>query len=111
MDWTHHVEGDLVADRRGLIVYDSDRLKTCRGERLGVPSWQIDAQARFHPAGEIVTLVESSRGYEIVIPPGTTRLELWFRNWDARFYQAWDSRHGINYWFEVAAQSNLPFPV
>src|SRR5207249_5717950 len=80
----------------------------------------IVAHIRFHPRGEIVSgsVVSPIRDsenppgvvighvpmpFEAAVPSDATLVEIWFHN----FYQtssrcdAWDSRFGENYWFEV----------
>ncbi len=99
--WVHSVEGDLRRGDAVLLDYDFARLPNCRGERLGVPSWRIEAHVRFHPGGQYVYRELGPDPATLTIPPDTSQIEMWFKNWDARFCQAYDSRFGENYWFEV----------
>jgi hypothetical protein len=89
-----------------------------RGAEFG----DIVAHVRFHPRGEIVsggvvapvrsggppgppgmTIGHVPMPFEVAVPSDATQAEIWFHN----FYQttsrcdAWDSRFGENYWFEV----------
>lgn len=103
--WTNVVEGELHEEGQFLVAYDFARMPNCRGERLGVPSWWMEAYVRFHPSGQQDMYRLTGTPLQLAIPAGTQHIELWFRNWDARHCQAWDSQHGLNYWFPVSARN------
>ena len=103
------------------IVYDTARLSPCFTKWRGAEFGDIVAYIRFHPRGEIVqgSLVEAVRSQEnppgpviahrslpleISVPDDATQAELWFHNFSQTTTRcdAWDSRFGENYWFDVA---------
>ncbi|WP_437335331.1 DUF6209 family protein [Sorangium sp. So ce394] len=119
-DWIHAQQGEI--ERRGAlrIEYDMSRLSRCfttwRGAKIG----DIVAYVRFHPRGEIVqgSVVEEVRAegrppgpvvahraapLELAVPDDATGVELWFHHFSqtSRRCDAWDSRFGENYWFDV----------
>jgi hypothetical protein len=118
-EWRQIQQGNIVPGVKLIIEYDPERLPHCRLTWRGAQVWDIEAFIKFHPGGEFYTgsLLEKIRqppghgmvvalqpkGYEVVVPMGATQVELWFRN----SYQvssrceAWDSRFGQNYWFNV----------
>ena len=51
--------------------------------------------------GMVVQLVPKS--YEVQVPMAARQVEVWFRNFYAvsSRCEAWDSRYGQNYWFDV----------
>lgn len=114
--------GALVAGQPVTLTYSLDRLPTCRGTHNGYPAWDVTAFVRFSPSGSVVE--GTVRGFEslygvpsnagaksvplaVAIPPGTTSLEVWFRNWSGAGMncEAWDSNLGANYRFPVSAAS------
>src|SRR5215470_1625051 len=118
-DWRETAEGALRRGAPLTIHYDPSRLPYCRQNWRGAEIWNIEAFVRVHPRGEIlrggvlkavreppemgmvVALVPAP--FVFSVPADTTQVELWFHN----FYQtssrcdAWDSRFGQNYWFDV----------
>lgn len=94
-------------------MYDPERLPTCRGGRLGMPSWDIRGYVLFHPGGQRFegSLVQRRDGRPIEpaqpmpltvsMPADARQVELWFANSDARFCLRWDSRIGQNFRYEV----------
>src|SRR5262249_28403234 len=118
-DWRETAEGALRRGAPLTIRYDPSRLPYCRQNWHGAEVWDIEAFIRVQPRGEIVrggglkAGREPPHGGMVVglvpapfvcsVPADTTQLELWFHN----FYQissrcdAWDSRFGQNYWFDV----------
>src|SRR5262245_30468047 len=102
------------------IVYDTARLSPCFTKWRGAEFGDIIAYIRFHPRGEIVqgSLVEAVRNQEnppgqviahravpleISVPDDAAQAELWFHNFSQTSTRcdAWDSRFGTNYWFDV----------
>ena len=122
-DWQELVHGSINRGEPLSIEYDPARLPQCRQNWRGAEVWDIEAFVRFHPRGEIVRggVLKPVReppefgmvvGLEpaplqVPVPSDATQIELWFHN----FYQtssrcdAWDSRFGQNYWFEVSGDS------
>lgn len=121
LDGWHQVQNGVI-ERNGQlkVEYDMQRLPHCFTKWRGAEFGDITAYLRFHPRGEILSgsLVASVRdqedppgaviGHEPIpletaVPDDATQVEIWFYN----FYQtssrcdAWDSRFGANYWFEV----------
>ncbi len=117
-DWQEVQEGEIRPGGRLIIYYDSSRLPQCSISWRGARVRELEVNLRFHPGGQSLkasTLRPISAGpngftigyedqpVEIRVPPDAERVELWFHN----FYQvssrcdAWDSRFGQNYWYEV----------
>jgi hypothetical protein len=129
-DWRIVKHGDIRPNGKLVIVYDTRRLPNYRHEFRGSVYWNIEIYIRFHPRCELQkgSLLEPARyegeswnpaygpgpvidyvvkPFEIVVPAGATQVELWFRTYnDFRWFsEAWDSRFGQNYWFDVADES------
>ena len=119
-DWRHKQHGPI--ERGGLLKvdYDKGRLPRCFTMWRGAEFGDIVAYLRFHPRGEIVrgSLVAPVRDrenppgmvighvpipFELPIPSDTTQVEVWFHNSSQTSSRcdAWDSRFGENYWFEI----------
>lgn len=108
----------LVAGGVLTVVYEPDRMTTCRDTHNGYPAWDLRAFVKFLPSG--VVLDQSVRSFvtnngtptttafafpaDFVIPADTTRLELWFWNsgiGGGASCQDWDSAGGANYPWDV----------
>jgi hypothetical protein len=104
------------------IEFTPERLTGCRRNWRGAEVWDIEALARFHPRGELVrgSLMErilsggvvtalSPRRLEIAVPRDTRQIEMWFHNFTeiGGRCDAWDSRFGENYWFDVAGPAPI----
>ena len=119
-DWRQAQSGAIERGGRLTVEYDMQRLPRCFTQWRGAEFGDIIAYVRFHPRGEIVSggVVAPVRSrenppgmvighvptpFEAAVPSDATQAEIWFHN----FYQtssrcdAWDSRFGENYWFEV----------
>jgi len=119
-DWRQEKQGGIERGGRLRIDYDKGRSPRCFTNWRGAEFGEIVASVRFHPRGEIINgsvlaPVRSSENppgvvighvpapFELPVPDDATQAEIWFHN----FYQtssrcdAWDSRFGQNYWFEV----------
>jgi hypothetical protein len=119
-DWRQAQSGAIERGGRLTVDYDMQRLPRCFTKWRGAEFGDIMAYVRFHPRGEIVrgsvvALVRDRENppgmvighvpmpFETWVPSDATRAEIWFHN----FYQtssrcdAWDSRFGENYWFEI----------
>lgn len=120
-DWTHIQSGMIERGGQLKIDYGKRRLPRCftmwRGAELG----DIVAYLRFYPRGEITrgSVVAPIRDgenppgmvighrptlLELPIPSDATQVELWFHNFSQTSSRcdAWDSRFGENYWFEIS---------
>jgi uncharacterized protein DUF6209 len=119
-NWQQQQEGTPERGGRLMLVYDKTRLPRCFANWRGAEFGDTVASIRFHPRGDIVSgsvlapvragenppgPVVSHVASPLVcpVPDDATKAEIWFHN----FYQtssrcdAWDSRFGENYWFDV----------
>jgi hypothetical protein len=119
--WTTTQTGAIVPGGDLTIEYALGRLPGCRFSRAGYQLWDIDANVKFEPSGELktgsVTMVATPPGADptrmpfpltVRVPLGTQRVQIWFRNYDAERCETWDSNYGKNYQFAVVA---APKPV
>lgn len=127
--WTESFTGELAQGGQVSLTYDPARLPECRFNWRGAEVWDVEVACRFHPSGSVfrqtvlerirmsggvvVDLVPKSVIFEV--PVGAKRMELWFRNFlsaavGGRRCEAWDSRFGENYWYDVASR-RLEHPV
>ena len=126
-DWKEVCDGVLEPGGRLHVSYDAQRLTACRMRWREAQVWDIEAHIRFHPGGELLkeSVLEKireppgtgavvdlvPRTVEVVVPIGARRVELWFHNFytsavGGRTCDAWDSRFGRNYWYEVMVAAN-----
>jgi len=120
--WTTTQTGAIVPGADLTITYALDRLPSCRFSRAGYQLWDIEANVKFEPSGELktgsVTMVTTPNGagptrapfpLTVRVPLGTQRVQIWFRNFSAvDRCEVYDSNYGKNYWFDVVAP---PAPV
>jgi uncharacterized protein DUF6209 len=118
--WQHRQLNTIERGQALRIAYDRTRLSPCFMTWRGAEFGDIVAYIRFHPRGEIIqgSLVEGVRNQEnppgavvahrsvpleISVPDDATQAELWFHNFSQTKTRcdAWDSRFGENYWFDV----------
>jgi len=115
-NWQQENEGEISRGAAVAIEFAPERLTGCRQNWRGAEVWDIEAFARFHPRGEllhaslldrvrtagVVTLLVP-KPMELAVPIDARRLELWFHNFTEFGGQcdAWDSRFGENYWFNI----------
>lgn len=116
--WQTRRQGALVAGRPVAITYALERLPDCRGTYNSAPAWDIRASVRFLPSGQVaegtvrsfqVPPGQPATGdatpvpFEVLVPAGTTELEVWFKNFSGPngTCVAWDSNLGANYRFAV----------
>lgn len=112
----HWCEGDLQAGGRLAIHYDPMRLPDFRGYQDGMPGWELFAHVRFQPGaqlhsgsvvrhlthdGQAIAIPPVSVPYELTIPSGATRVEVWFQNIDFGGSVAWDTNEGDKYSFSI----------
>jgi hypothetical protein len=115
-NWQEADEGEISRGDRVAIEFAPERLTGCRRNWRGAEVWDIEALARFYPRGEILrgSLLDRIRTggvvtslipkpTEFAVPSDARRLEIWFHNFAAAggHCDAWDSRFGENYWFDV----------
>jgi len=111
--------GHIRAGERLAITYDPARLAGLAASRRGRPgSREVLGHVRFHPGGRICSgpvtpylnddPVWSGHAdrwppFEVVVPAEAAQVELWFQCPDGAGAgaDAWDSRYGQNYWFDV----------
>jgi hypothetical protein len=115
-NWQQENEGEISRGHTVAIEFAPERLPRCRQNWRGAEVWDIEAFARFHPRGELLhaSLLDRVRTagvvtmlvpkpMELAVPIDARQLELWFHNFTEFGGQcdAWDSRFGENYWFNV----------
>src|SRR5262249_42999077 len=115
-NWQQEDEGQISRGDTVAIEFAPERLTSCRQNWRGAEVWDIEAFARFHPRGELLhgSLLDRVRTAGVVtmlvpkpmnlaVPIDARQLEIWFHNFtDAGGRcDAWDSRFGENYWFDV----------
>jgi hypothetical protein len=123
--WQNLVNGGaLHADGWLGIDYSLDRLPECRGTHNGFPAWDIVANVRFIPGGQVTTgsvrQLQTQNGtptndalpleLDVKIPSDATAVEIWFHNFSGAgdSCDAWDSSYGANYRFDVAPRADDP---
>jgi hypothetical protein len=123
-DWRHVQEGAIERGGRLKIEYDGQRLSSCFRPWRGAEFGDITALIRFYPRGELVAgsvvapvhdrenppgmvVGHVSAPLEVVVPSDATQAEIWFHNFSQTTSRcdAWDSRFGDNYWFDVGGPS------
>jgi hypothetical protein len=115
-DWLQTRQGEILRGSSFGIEFAPERLTGCRRNWRGAEVWDIEALVRFHPRGELVrgglmdeirtggvVAALSPKRLDITVPSDTTQIEMWFHNFVeiGGRCDAWDSRVGENYWFEV----------
>ncbi len=102
------------------IEYAMNRLSRCFSQWRGAEFGDTVAYLRFHPRGEIIqrsvvdpvrvpgnppgaVIAHSSAPWDLSVPDDATQAEMWFQNFSQTSTRcdAWDSRFGDNYWFDV----------
>lgn len=121
-DWRQIGQDEILRGSSFGIEFAPDRLTGCRRNWRGAEVWDIEALVRFHPRGELVHggLLEQNRTggvvtalspkrLDITVPSDTTQIEMWFHNFVevGGRCDAWDSRFGENYWFDVAGPNPI----
>jgi hypothetical protein len=115
--WKIVQQGDIVRGGRLVIDYDPKRMPDLRFTHGPIVFWRINAFVRFHPGGQFHTgpVIEGlppggpvrdhrPKSFEVEVPHDASRVELWFHS-DRRELgqpgEAWDSRFGQNFWFDI----------
>ncbi len=119
-DWRITQEGDIRPGGKLIINYDIGRLPDFRVQRREAVVWLVEINVKFHPGGqlEVGSPLEPVRWqehgpvidyrlkpYELLVPPDAALVEMWFYTSNrivGGSSEAWDSRYGQNYWFDVA---------
>ncbi len=114
--WQQVQEGDIKKSANLVIEYDPARLETCHTNWRGADIWDIAAYAFFNPGGQLyqgsvlreireggMVVAHMPQSFEVSVPDDATQVQLWFRSWYqlSSFCEAWDSRYGQNYVFNV----------
>jgi hypothetical protein len=124
--WQEAQVGDIAQGGQLTIQYDQGRLFGCQAYHDGMPAWDSGATIRFHPSGQVVGgplvahLAGSGGNQQVLDPPASipvdvaipldaTRVELWFERHSiaSERCQVWDSRFGVNYWYDVSRRGPL----
>ena len=110
--WNERVSGELQKGKKVRVVYDADRLTTCRGEINGGPGWAItgfwrigEGPVRMFEAGG---LSASGGADQSFLLDASGDLQIWFQNTSRWGCSAWDSNLGDNYHFTVAPAAHEP---
>src|SRR5215510_727157 len=116
-DWLQSQNGTILRGGTVVVKFAPERLSACRNSMRGAELWDIEAVAKFHPRGDLVrgSLIQhlsrdgivatsAPRDLEITVPSDSRQIEMWFHNFAelGGRCDAWDSRFGDNYWFDVA---------
>jgi len=114
--WLESRDGPITRGRNLSIAFDPDRLTGCRRNWRGAEIWEIEGVVKFHPRGDVVrgSLLDSVRTsgvvtahspkpLDVAVPSDAAQIEVWFHNFAevGGRCDAWDSRFGQNYWFDV----------
>jgi hypothetical protein len=116
-DGTIQTSGAVTAPSQLTLIYDPERLPSCRATHNGYPAWDLLAHVRLLPSGRMVsgtvrefifnlgqpTNQVKAAPFRFEVPLGTTRIELWFENYSGagNFCRTWDSNQSRNYSFPV----------
>ncbi len=102
------VVGELREGAAVTVVYPVDRLNDCRGERDGVPTWNVSVQFRTSQVMDeaLLTAFESpdlrhETPARVDVPQGADSLEIWFRNWDHTGCEVFEPRVNEGWHFEL----------
>src|SRR4051794_16349317 len=120
-DWLQVQEGAILRGAELVVEFAPDRLTHCRRTWRGAEIWEIEAFARFHPRGEIthgsllepvrtengMTVAHAPVPYSVMVPQDATQIEMWFHTYNqiSGRCDAWDSRFGENYWYDVGGKA------
>jgi hypothetical protein len=109
---------------RLAIAYDPTRLAHAAGAQALSQVEEILAHVRFHPGGQTASgpVAQGAASdppsptgaprpvpYAILVPDDATQVEVWFERRSGAGADAWDSRYGQNFWFDVD-RSGLAVP-
>src|SRR5262245_52280475 len=123
-DWLQSQNGTILRGATVVVKFAPERLSACRNSMRGAQLWDIEAVARFHPRGDLIrgSLIQrlsrdgivatsAPKDLEIAVPSDSRQIEMWFHNFAelGGRCDAWDSRFGENYWFDVAGPEPVQF--
>ncbi len=111
--WRQNVQGELTAGGVVTINYDPARAQANHSQN-GNPAWGVQAFVKLVPSGQVIeqpvvdfegSKTAKARPATIELTPGTTEIQVWFKNWTGGDNQReqWDSNYGNNYRFAVRA--------
>jgi hypothetical protein len=99
------------------IAYDPARFSNADPHGVAPSSGdEILGHVRFHPGGQTTSAPVAQRAagdpltpaavprpvpFEVVVPDDATQVEVWFERRGGAGTDAWDSRYGQNFWFDV----------
>jgi hypothetical protein len=122
--WNETPSGSLRQGGYLDLHYDIDRLPHCRGTHNGHPAWDVEANVRFLPGGQLFTGSVRQLGnvhgtptneatdlpFVVRIPDDAWEVEIWFRNYSGAGSSCvtWDSNEGANYRFEIWPAADHP---
>jgi hypothetical protein len=112
-DWRIIQHSNILPGEKLIVEYDVGRLPNFRWYHAGMETWFVEIYIHFLPGGQLQegfivrrghtpTIDHPAKPFEILVPMDATQVELWFRTYDLRGREAWDSQFGRNYWFDVA---------
>lgn len=96
-----HRDGVLAPGGTVTVVYDTQRLTTCRNSQAGHPLWDITAHLQFSPGGQRRDASVRDTSPTIAVPSDARSVDVWFENTAIPGCQAWDSNNGANYHFDA----------
>lgn len=125
-DWTTTTTSEIVQGGQLCIEYDPERLMRCRMEWDGAEIWGLEVQIIFHPRGTFSAsllkdvrpepwgpvIAHAPQPVDVTIPSDAEWIEMWFHNFlpeqvGGNQCDAWDSRYGQNYWYQVEPRGLL----
>jgi hypothetical protein len=110
-DYAVTQSGPIYAGSRLRVVYDADRMPTCRGEQYGQPAWKVTGLYKVN-GGETREFLAAgyvpAEPYPEIVVHEVGDLELWFRNDNRWGCEAWDSDLGKNFHFEIKPSPGAP---
>jgi uncharacterized protein DUF6209 len=120
--WLQSSDGPVIRGNTLSIAFDPERLTGCRRNWRGAEIWQIEGVVKFHPRGDFVrgslldeirtsgiVTAHSPKPLEVAVPSDATQIEVWFHSVAevGGRCDAWDSRFGQNYWFDVGGSAPI----
>src|SRR5262245_25406976 len=116
-DWLQSQTGTILRGGTDVITMPPESVRACRNIMHCAVLWDIEAVAEFHQRGDLVRVsliqhfnrdrivaTSAPRYLEVAVPSDSRQIEMWFHNFAelGGRCDAWDSRFGDNYWFDVA---------
>ncbi|MCA9586717.1 MAG: hypothetical protein KC657_15285 [Myxococcales bacterium] len=113
-DGSVDVSGEVRSGARVDVVYDADRMPTCRGDIQGGPGWTVTG---YYQLGDGAVRTFTAAGlspdgskptFELPAAFEGTELHMWFHNTSRWGCSAWDSAYGQNFHFKTHAKASAP---